>query len=61
MTQIPDYIKALAVELNVRPGTRREGEDKPGQSEQLPSQAARDRMIKSTGTGRPAGGDNVDR
>lgn len=58
MTQIPDYIRRLAVELNVRPGTRREGEDddQPGE---LESQAARRRMLQSTKP-KPAGGHEKD-
>lgn len=58
MTQIPDYIMALAVELGIRPGTRREGEpdDQPGE---LESQAARRRMLQSIKP-KPAGGHEKD-
>lgn len=56
MTQIPDYIRRLAVELGIRPGTRREGEP-DDQPVELESQAARRRMLQSIKP-KPAGGDH---
>ena len=57
MTQIPDYIRRLAIELGLRPGTRRETEDEPATAGELPSQQARARMIANDK--RPiAGGDH---
>ena len=57
---LPDYIKALAVELNVRPGTRREVEGEPVQAE-LPSVIASKRMIERDHKRPAAGGDHEEK
>lgn len=54
-TKIPDYIRTLARELGITPSTRREPE--PFQAE-LPSQAARKRMIERDHKRPAAGGDH---